>query len=31
MAIPADDASRLEWLLFEQSGVVTWQQAAAAT
>ncbi|HEX5597094.1 MAG TPA: DUF559 domain-containing protein [Micromonosporaceae bacterium] len=29
MRIPHDDASALEWLLFEQSGVVTWSQAVA--
>lgn len=31
MPIPVDDASPLAWLLFEQSGVVTWRQAVAAT
>ncbi|MFC4106803.1 endonuclease domain-containing protein [Micromonospora zhanjiangensis] len=27
MRIPRDDASALDWLLFEQSGLLTWQQA----
>ncbi|MCZ7435656.1 DUF559 domain-containing protein [Micromonospora sp. WMMC241] len=27
--MPGDDASRLEWLLFGQSGVLTWAQAMA--
>ncbi|PZF85986.1 hypothetical protein [Micromonospora deserti] len=27
MRIPGDDASALQWLLFEQSGVLTWEQA----
>jgi hypothetical protein len=26
-AVPADDATELDWLLFEQLGVLTWQQA----
>ncbi|MFE9205797.1 hypothetical protein [Micromonospora sp. NPDC007230] len=29
MRLPRDDASGLEWLLFEQSGIVTWAQATA--
>lgn len=29
MHVPSDDASRLDWLLFKQSGVITWRQAAA--
>ncbi|HTF08906.1 MAG TPA: hypothetical protein VK659_12115, partial [Asanoa sp.] len=29
MAIPADDASPLDWLLFEQAGVLTHRQAVA--
>lgn len=28
MRAPSDDASELDWLLFKQSGVVTWRQAA---
>jgi very-short-patch-repair endonuclease len=27
MRMPRDDASALDWLLFEQSGVLTWRQA----
>jgi hypothetical protein len=27
--VPSEDASELEWLLFTQSGVITWAQAAA--
>lgn len=27
--IPSDDASELEWLLFRQSGVITWKQAVS--
>ncbi|MDG4833586.1 DUF559 domain-containing protein [Solwaraspora sp. WMMD1047] len=29
MRLPRDDASALDWLLFEQAGVVTWGQAVA--
>lgn len=29
MRMPRDDASALEWLLFEQAGVLTWRQASA--
>ncbi|MDO3702283.1 DUF559 domain-containing protein [Micromonospora sp. C28SCA-DRY-2] len=29
MRIPGDDASALRWLLFEQSGMLTWAQATA--
>ncbi|MFE9688213.1 endonuclease domain-containing protein [Micromonospora sp. NPDC005806] len=29
MRVPRDDASGLEWLLFAQSGVLTWAQATA--
>ncbi|MEH1128596.1 endonuclease domain-containing protein [Micromonospora sp. CPCC 206061] len=29
MGLPKDDASALEWLLFQQSGVITWPQAVA--
>ena len=27
MRLPRDDANALDWLLFEQSGIVTWRQA----
>lgn len=29
MGMPANDASELDWLLFQQAGVVTWGQAVA--
>ena len=29
MRLPRDDASGLEWLLFTQSGIITWAQATA--
>jgi very-short-patch-repair endonuclease len=29
MRLPRNDASALDWLLFEQSGVLTWRQAVA--
>ncbi|MEG3634194.1 endonuclease domain-containing protein [Micromonospora palythoicola] len=30
MRIPRDDADALQWLLFEQAGIITWAQATAA-
>lgn len=30
MRIPRDDASAVDWLLFEQAGVLTWRQAVSA-
>jgi hypothetical protein len=29
MHLPSDDATELDWLLFKQSGLVTWAQAVA--